>query len=124
MRATLKDYFAIRSYWKEFEIWLIRGLEASQKLGDQSREAQMEHELGRVYANQGNYALAREHYQKALGLAEALQDHPKLASILHQLGVIEMYQANYNNAWSLFNQVLICLKTRMIKMAEVLRCIA
>ncbi|MEQ8756487.1 MAG: tetratricopeptide repeat protein [Coleofasciculus sp. G1-WW12-02] len=64
-------------------------------------------QLGKAYYSQGKFAKAREHLEQALELAN---DHDDLASLkataLYELGIIQLNQERFQEAFALFQQSL------------------
>ncbi|MCK4314622.1 MAG: tetratricopeptide repeat protein [Anaerolineae bacterium] len=68
----------------------LEALEAARKAGERMAEGEALDSLGSVYAAQGNFHCAVEHYEQAIAIAHELGDHQAKAIYLQDLGLARL----------------------------------
>ena len=95
---TVADFLDTRGHWHEARSRLAVAIEACHKLGNKRREGFLRHNLGIIYAYQGQYTEAREQYQRCLALWETLGDKQGRGAALAQLGSTFLHEDNLEEA--------------------------
>jgi tetratricopeptide (TPR) repeat protein len=103
---ALEPVFDVGGFWADRVYVLQRGLEASERKGDQAEQGKFLHHLGILAQAQGDYADARRFYQQSLEIDEALGDRAGVSSSLHQLGNAAYLQGDYATARRYYRQSL------------------
>ncbi len=77
-----------------------------QAIGDRAREAAAWHQLASIDLDQGDYAAAREKFDRALQMSQAIGDRAGEAVAWHQLATIDLRQGDYAAAREKFDRAL------------------
>lgn len=105
LAAALWWFWARRGYLSEGREWLERAIGAKGPVSDKVR-AKALHRLGNFALDLGDYAYARDCYEKSLAIRRTLGDSHGVASVLNGLGLVAAYQGDYPAAQSLHEESL------------------
>jgi len=104
--APVTGLLGVRGYWDEAIKWAERAAEAATQANLPAVAAALSGNVGAIHNQRGDYAEAREAYQKALLFFQQDGDQRNIAVVLHQLGVVAHLQSDHQEAKNFYNQSL------------------
>lgn len=78
--------------------YALLALKKSRQNNNNYETLESERTIATIYLQEGSYALAEEHFQKALQLSIKLSDKENEAIILNNVGIIHHYNSEYDSA--------------------------
>ena len=105
LAAALWRFWARRGYLSEGREWLERAVGTNGPVSDEVR-AKALHRLGNFALDLGDYAYARDCYEKSLAIRRTLNDPHGVAGVLNGLGLVAAYQGDYPTARALHEESL------------------
>ena len=100
------SFLRLRGYWNEVIHRGEQALYAAQSAKDEWHTGAFANGLGSVFADRGNYSLARKHYNIAVEIARKIGAEQGLAATLHELGRLAQGQGQIDEARRLYNESL------------------
>gem|GEM_PF-1038409 len=96
--APISGVLSIHGYWDDAIARGEQAADAAQRVGDASAVARFEGNAATILKNRGEYAKARETYERVLEIYRRLGEESNVAVLLHQLGMIAHDQGDYATA--------------------------
>src|SRR5439155_10596330 len=87
-QTAIGDLRRKRGAYGEAARWLAEARAGFEAFGDEAGVGQVLHLSGTLAAQQGDYAAARAYYRESLTIRRRLDDRPRIAALLSNLGII------------------------------------
>ncbi|MFC1851182.1 tetratricopeptide repeat protein [candidate division CSSED10-310 bacterium] len=92
--------------WTESRDILLKALQGAETFADGRRIASVQHALGVIYRQLGDYKSAMKCHQQALNRFEALHDHANIGETVNAIGIVHMFQGEYHQALKCYQKQL------------------
>ena len=110
MACALAGFFEIRSYWDDWRHSSRLACHAGQQAGDPYDLAVVQHNLGHLHRQRGDFPAATESFQHALDRFSALDRRGGVAATLHGFAQVNLDQGNLHQASANFEQCLLIFR--------------
>ena len=106
LAVVLWRFWLVRGYWEEGLSCLQRVSSAESVRPFAAERSRAFNSCGHFACSLGKYAEASRHYEQSLAIRRELGDERGVAATLNNLGIVYLYQQEYESAEPLFHEAL------------------